>query len=102
VGEISDFGLINLVVGVIKNTATDIKYGSGVIYEICPNCNSTNREDREVCKVCGAILHYRKEEAEKFMESIWFEELVSVITEDSTRVRWLIKNKDVSQRRSYE
>jgi predicted amidophosphoribosyltransferase len=102
VQEINDFGLLNLVVGVIKNTATDIKYGSGVIYEICPVCMTSNKETTELCKNCGTTLHYRKEEAEEFLETQWFEELMSVICKNPTKIKWLIKNRDVTQRRNYE
>lgn len=100
--EITDSGLLNLVLGVIKNTATDIRYGSGVVYEICPNCKISNKDTSEFCKKCGTQLRYRKEEAEEFLETIWFEELISVISSNPTKVRWLIKNREVSQRRMYE
>ena len=99
---ITDFGLINLVMGVIRSTASDVRFGSGVVYEVCPVCFTTNNDNCFICKKCGAVLRFRNEVAEEFMETQWFEELMSVICKNPTRIKWLIRNRELAQRKKYE
>ena len=77
---ISDLGLINLVGGIIRNTSQDIHYAN------------VNTEE-------GAIDFL---EAEIFLQSQWFEELVSIFPKDPDKIKCMIYNKKIAYRRSYE
>lgn len=103
--SISDLGLINLIGGIIRITAQDIRYGSGVVYSECINCMSEvkPKDYRDmICTYCGSALVYCNETAESFLESELFEDLASVIDQNTNKVKWLIRNKKVSIRRNCE
>ena len=72
--EITQTGLINLILAIFRYTAQDIRYGS-----------KKNRE-----------------EALEFLETEFFDHLCSIFTIDKRRIRKMIKENPVSWRDKYE
>ncbi len=72
--NLSDFGLTNLIFGIIRSAAQDIHYGS---------------KDS-------------KKSARKFVKTIWFEDLVEAVQQNPDEVRILILSRRAAYRRYYE
>ena len=71
---LSDFGLTNLIFGIIRSTAQDIHYG--------------NEESKNSAKI--------------FVRTMWFEDLVEAVQQSPNEVRRLILSQRATYRKHYE
>ena len=72
--DMTDTGLVGLVLAIFRGTAQDLRYGSK-----------------------GA-----KKSANEFLDSQWFEELCVLFPTDPKRIRHMIRNNKVAWRDKYE
>jgi hypothetical protein len=102
---ISDLGIINLIGGIICNLANDLRYRSGIVYVFCPSCERKLEIidfEKKTCLQCGEPVCEYNTAAEEFLESEWFDTIVSSYRLDTKRVKWLIRNKKITARKSHE